>query len=127
MEAALMSAAYGSPEIVADLFESADNDIKGIGGALLDAAAPWAQMRAAAASGAIPTDMDTTPHLVDAVNLVRRARAEGRGIHDLANHNDILSGQVEPSVKQFLRLFFVGDRLQTSEERRDGKRCDLKG
>src|SRR3546814_17096906 len=55
--------------------------------------------------------MDTTPHLVDAVNLVRRARAEGRGIHDLANQNDILSGQVEPSVTQFLRVFFGGDRL----------------
>ncbi|MDS1141698.1 LPD38 domain-containing protein [Pusillimonas sp. SM2304] len=111
LEAALMAAAYDSPELVSDSFESGDSDIKSISGALLDVAGPWAQMRSDARAGGIPADLDTTAHLVEAVNLVRRARAEGKGIYDLANQNDILTGPVDPAITQFLRLFFGGEKF----------------
>ncbi|HCP76806.1 MAG TPA: hypothetical protein DIU11_03480, partial [Pusillimonas sp.] len=121
IEAALMAAAYDSPEIVTDLFESADNDIKSIGGALLDVSGLWAKMREEARTDQIPADMDTTQHLVDAVNIVRRARSEGKGVYDLANQNDMLSGPLHSSAHQFLRTFFRGERFTRAYGRDRGR------
>lgn len=117
IEGALLSAAYDSPELVADLLENTDSDIKAISGALLDVAGPWAQMRADAKSGGIPADMDLTANLIGAVNLVRRARADGRSINDLANQADLISGEVDPATKDFLRLLFSGDQYNRARGR----------
>lgn len=117
IQAALMAAAYDSPEVVADMFESADSDIKAIGGALLDVAGPWAQMREAARSGAIPADLDVTPNLVGAVNIVRRARAEGKGVADLANQVDMLAGETDPATMHILHVFFRGEGLTRARSR----------
>lgn len=117
IEAALLAAAYGDANIVTDLFESGESDIKSIGGALLDASGEWALMRQEARDGTIPAGVDTTPHLMEAVNLVRRARAEGRPIFELVNQSDIFAGDLSQATKAFVSVFYRGDSLSRARGR----------
>lgn len=117
IEAALLAAAYGDANIVTDLFESSESDIKSIGGALLDVSGEWAQMRQEARDGTIPAGVDTTPHLMEAVNLVRRARAEGRPVFELVNQTDIFAGDLSQTTKDFMSIFYRGDSLSRARGR----------
>jgi adenine/guanine phosphoribosyltransferase-like PRPP-binding protein len=117
IQAAVLSAAYDSPELVSDLFESTDSNIRTIGTAMLDAAGHWAQLREAIKQGAVPKDMDITPNLVDALNIVRKARAEGHSVHDVANQNDMLSGAPAPETLDFLHTFFKDDQFSKGRSR----------
>lgn len=117
IEAALLAAAYGDANIVTDLFESSESDVKSIGGALLDASGEWALMRQEARDGTIPAGVDTTPHLMEAVNLVRRARAEGRPVFELVNQSDIFAGELSQATKAFISVFYRGDSLSRARGR----------
>lgn len=117
IEAALLAAAYGDANIVTDLFESSESDIKAIGGALLDVSGEWAQMRREAGNGTIPSGVDVTPNLMEAVNIVRRARAEGRPVYELVNQTDIFSGDLSPETKAFMSVFYRGDSLSRARGR----------
>jgi hypothetical protein len=117
IEAALLSAAYGDDGIVAEVFESGDTDIKAIGGALLDAAGKWAQMRNAERDGMIAGGMDVTPFLLEAVNLIRRARAEGKALIELVSTDDIFSGSLPDATRAWLSIFYRGDTLSRARGR----------
>lgn len=97
--------------------DSADTDIKSIGGALLDVAGSWAQMRENAREGVISTSVDLTPNLLEAVNIVRRARAEGRPVAELVNQNDFFSGEIDPVTTAFLRIFYRGENFARARSR----------
>ncbi len=103
---ALLAKAYGDPDLVSGVVESADTNIKAIGGALTDAAADWAKMRAKAARGEMPDDLDTTTKLLDAVRLVQRARNEGRNVAEFVGQGDIFGGSLDPQTEAWLRLMF---------------------
>lgn len=117
IEAALLSAAYGDDGIVAEVFESGDTDIKAIGGALLDAAGKWAQMRNAQRDGMIADGMDVTPFLLEAVNLIRRARGEGKALIELVSTDDIFSGSLPDATRAWLSIFYRGDTLSRARGR----------
>lgn len=117
IEAALMAAAYGNPDIVTDLFESSDTDIKAIGGALMDVAGVWAQMRDEAASGAISTSVDVTPNLMEAVAVVRRARGEGRPVAEFVKQDDFFAGSMDQTTVDFLNVFYRGDSFTRARGR----------
>lgn len=107
IQGALLGKAYGDADLVADMVESADSDIKAIGGALMDVAPQWAQMRTAAGKSEIDPSMDQTERLLEAVKLVQRARREGRAVAELVNQRDIFSGEtVHPVTEAFLRQFY---------------------
>jgi hypothetical protein len=117
IEAALLHSAYSDDGLVNDLFESADSDIKAIGGALLDVSGPWAQMRQESRQGAISSEVDITPNLLEAVGIVRRARAEGRPVAELVNQNDMFTGALDPVTKDVMRIFYRGDSLSRARSR----------
>lgn len=117
IEAALLAAAYDDPALVNDIFESADSDIKSIGGALLDAAGPWAQMRQESRDGQISKSVDVTPNLMEAVNLVRQARAQGKSVYELVNQNDIFSGELDQATKDWVSVFYRGASLARARGR----------
>lgn len=117
IEAALLAAAYDDPALVNDIFESADSDIKSIGGALLDAAGPWAQMRQESRDGQISKSVDVTPNLMEAVNLVRQARARGKSILELVNQNDMFSGKLDQATKDWVSVFYRGASLARARGR----------
>lgn len=107
IEVALLAKAYGDADLVSALAESPDNNIKAIGGALMDVAPAWTKMRADARTGQIDPEMDTTDRLLEAVKIVQRARKDGRNVIEFVVQNDMLSGTaVDPIAENYLRLMF---------------------
>lgn len=107
VQGALLSKAYGDANVVSAIIESPDAGIRAIGGALTDAAADWAKMRAAARDGDMPAAMDQTPRLLDAVKIVRHARAEGRNVAEYVGQADMFTGKsIDPETEAYLRLMF---------------------
>lgn len=104
IEAALLFNAYGDERVVTDLFESSDNDIKSIGGALLDNAGQWSKMRQQA-----PTELDMTNNVIEAVNLVKQARREGRSVQELVGQQDIFSGEIPLETERALKMMYGPD------------------
>ena len=112
IQAALMQAAYGEADLVAELFDSIDTDIKAIGEALKAASGAWANMRDSARIGAIAPEVDITGNLVAAVRLIQKARRDGTSLFDLVNQRDIETGEtVDDLTAEALRLFYTGKFL----------------
>ena len=110
IQAAMAQAAYGDADLIGEMFDSTDTDIKTIGEALKVAAGTWANMRDSARTGVIVPTADITPALLGAVNLIRRARQERKSLFDLTRQTDITTGQTpDPQVLQALRLFYGGE------------------
>lgn len=107
VQAALLAKAYGDASLVESVMEVTDGNIRAIGGALMDVAPVWAQMRREAENGTIAAEMDQTPALLEAVNTVRRARDEGRPVSEFVDQTDMFTGEaMDPMAEGFLRLLF---------------------
>jgi N12 class adenine-specific DNA methylase len=112
IQAALAQSAYGDADLIGEMFDSTDTDIKSIGEALKAAAPEWADMRDSARGGAIDPAADITPSLLGAVAMVRRARQQRQSLSDLARQTDITTGQPpDPMVLGALRLLYGGEFL----------------
>ena len=120
VRSALLAKAYADPDMVSSVVENQDSDTKAIGGALTDAAADWAKMRGLAANGEIPPALDQTANLLQAVNVVARARAEGRNVAEYVHQPDIFTGQtLDADVEGWLRLLFRNTKDWTKPVARD--------
>jgi hypothetical protein len=120
INAALMQAAYGDADLVAELFDSIDTDIKAIGDALKSVAGTWANMRDSAKLGSIAPEADITDQIVSAVRLIQKARRERLSLYDLVNQRDIETGEaVDDLTAGALRLFYTGQNMTrpTGKER----------
>ena len=107
IQGALLAKAYGDADLVGAMVESAENDIRAIGGALLDVSAVWAKMRVAAKEQRINPDADTTDRLIEAVRTVQRARRENTKLSLLVGQRDIFSGTtIDPVAEAYLKLMF---------------------
>lgn len=111
IKAAVLARAYGDPRLVGQIFEDEASDARKLGEALAEAAAAWARLRAAAAAGAIPREMDLTDNLTGAMDLVRFAKAEGRPlgqiVAELLGQGDMFSGSaLSPATEALLRMMF---------------------
>lgn len=118
LQAALMQAAYGDADLVAELFDSLDTDIKAIGEALKAVAGEWANMRDSVRQGLVNPQVDLTANLLQAVHMIRRARAERRSLHDMTMQPDLMTGEVpDPLTLGMLRMFYRGAYLITQRGR----------
>ena len=108
IQAAMVQRAYGDNDLVTTMFESTDTDIRAIGEALKAIAGRWASMRSLAARGVISPEMDTTAHLMAAVNLVRKARRERVSLINLVNQDDIETGQLHPLTRGMVNVLYTG-------------------
>lgn len=112
LRAALLQAAYGDSELVQEMFDSTDTDIKGIGEALIQVSGRWADMRDSARLGVINPAVDITENLMQAVRLVQKARRERTAVIDLLNQIDIETGEaVSDLTADTVRLFYTGRYL----------------
>lgn len=102
VEAALAARAFDDAAFVARAFDSADSNIRGLAGALTDAAGPWARMREAARDGTIDASHDITSELMNVVHKVMRARDEGRPVGEVLRQNDMFGSDVAPLVESLL-------------------------
>ena len=102
LRAAIMHSAYGDADIVKRAFESTDNNIKNITGALTDASGSWSKMRMAAKDGDIAPDHDVTYLLLNTVKKVMKARDEGRPLGEILSQKDLLEGDTPALVESLL-------------------------
>lgn len=117
IQAALVAAAYGDSSIIDQVFEDSDSEIKSIGNALTDAAGSWALMRKLAQQGSIPSDLDVTSNLIEAVHLVQKARNEKRKLIELVAQDDIFEGELDQTTKDFLSIFYRGEKYLQARSR----------
>lgn len=104
---AMLARAYDNPRLVENLSESNDSNIVAIGGALTDLAGTWSKMRQEIASGQIAPEYDITENVNEAIELVERARREGRPLVDLVNQREMFTGETtNPVTEAVLRLLF---------------------
>lgn len=112
IQAALMQAAYGDSDIVEEMFDSTDTDIKAIGEALKTVAGQWANMRDSAKLGAINPQADITQNLIQAIGLIRKARRDNTMVFDLVNQPDLMTGEVpDATTVGVLRMFYSGQYM----------------
>lgn len=112
LQAALVHKAYGDGDLVESMFGSTDNDIRAIGEALKSVAGEWANMRAAAESGAINPQADVTGNLLQAIRMVQKARRERASLYDAIQQVDMLTGEVPDALTVgMLRLLYSGHYL----------------
>ena len=109
--AALMGRAYSEPVMLGRALEDTDSNIKSIAGAMSDSSGKWARMRDAVSRGEIPTGMDITDDLMNAVRLVMKARDEGRAVSDMVNQAEMFGGPDELS-KIVARAMFSDPELK---------------
>lgn len=120
VQGALLARAYGDANLVAALMEASDGHIKAIGGALMDVAASWAQMRQEARNGTIAANMDQTEALLEAVRVVDRARRDRRNVAEFVGQGDLLAGDsISPMGQDFLALMFRNVQSWTQPAGRD--------
>lgn len=111
IEAALAARAYDDSVFLARVLEDADNNIKSIGGAMVDAAGAWAQLRADIMAGRVPAHLDITGDLLDALRLVMRARDEGRPVAEMVAQGDLLF-EASPTVISLLKAMFRDEEFK---------------
>lgn len=112
IQAALMQAAYGDSDIVEEMFDSTDTDIKAIGEALKSVAGQWANMRDSAKLGAINPQVDITQNLLQAIGLIRKARRDNTMVFDLVNQPDLMTGEApDVTTVALLRMMYSGQYM----------------
>lgn len=109
IEAALTQAAYSDAELVNELFDSLDTEIRAIGEALKTVAGEWAAMREAVAQGMVAPDVDITDNLMQAVGLIRKARRDSLSLYELSRQVDLLVGDAPDQITLgLLSVFYTG-------------------
>lgn len=118
IQAALMQAAYGDADLVQELFDSLDTDIKSIGETLKAVAGEWANMRDSARTGAINPDADITGNLLQAIALIRQSRRDHQALTEIISQPDLMTGEVPDSLTVgLLRMFHTGPNLSRAAGR----------
>lgn len=102
---ALISAAYSDRDLMSELMESADDNIRSIGNALFDSAGVWLQMRRKAEQGVIDTDYDVTQALVEAARVASQLRKQRASVADWLAQQDLTAPR-DPVVDAFVRAFY---------------------
>lgn len=107
IEAAILAKAYPDSSLLGTLLESTDNNIKAIGGALLDSAPAMAGMKGKIAQGLILPETDISADVVEAARLVAKARREGKLLSELLAQSGMFGDNVSPLAQRIVRLFFA--------------------
>ena len=102
LEAAMSARAYGDGDFISRAFDAADSHIRGLAGALTDAAGSWMRMRQAVREGVIDAAHDITTDLMNAARAVIRARDAGRPVAEILNQADMFGGEASSEAKNLI-------------------------
>ena len=105
---ALLARAYDDPGILARNLEDTDDNTKRLTAALVDAAPAWAQFRGRVAGGQVPANLDVTPQLLRAVDMLRQMRERGVSATDTLAQGDVFN-PIDPVTAELFRGFFHPD------------------
>ncbi|NWK74124.1 PLxRFG domain-containing protein [Acinetobacter sp. SwsAc6] len=112
IESALLAAAFNDAQIISQVIESKDSDIKAIGNALIEVAPQWAQVRKGVMEGILVEGVNVEANLVEAVHLVRKARQQNLSLSEMLNQDDMFDGGIDQVTKDFVSIFYRGDKLE---------------
>lgn len=105
---AVLARAYGDSPVLSRVAEATSDEIKSISNALTSVAPVWARLRAGAARGDVPSALDVTPDLLDAVARTARIRARGQSLADASAQIDAFAPQSARSAA-IQRMFYDAD------------------
>lgn len=112
IESAILAKAYPDSALLGALLESTDNNIKAIGGALLDSAPAMVGLKGKIEKGLVLPQTDISAEVVEAARLVAKARRENRTLSELLAQSGMFGDDVSPPAKRIVRLFFADDDLK---------------
>lgn len=105
MSAAVLAAAYGDPELLARMLESADDTIRSITGALRDAAGAFIRLKAAIRRGEADAQFDITPQVAETARTIARLRETGTRPDAFLDQQDAFN-PTDPIVAGLIRAFY---------------------
>lgn len=118
----LVARAFDDPAMLESLLERAPGPMRGLYDALEDAAPALAQLRAEIEAGRVVPDMDITPHITEAVELIGQARAlsdakhpAGKVLEELLADEDLFIGGIAPLTQALARKFMPDGRQASAK------------
>lgn len=105
---ALLARAYDDTALLSKFTEDQDNNIRSIGGAMLDVAGAWAQLRADVRAGRVKPEFDITQALVDAARRITVARDRGETVQQVLSQVDAFN-PMNPLTERLIRTFYNKD------------------
>jgi hypothetical protein len=108
VENALLSKAYGNADLVASLTETGDENIKAFGNALRDASGSVARLNSDIQASRVPEQFSISGPLVEAAQLVQKARATRRPLANVVAQTDAFN-RVSPMAENLLRAAYGSD------------------
>lgn len=111
---AVLASAYGDARLLSRIAEATADDIKSISNGLVAAAPQWATLRAEIAAARVPSRMDRTPALMEAVTRTSDLRSKGIKLQDALDQIDAFA-PIGREVEAFMQMFYVEGRAASAE------------
>ena len=105
---AMLHAAYGDPALVSSIAETGDPAMRAFGGVMQDAAGQVAQLRRGIAAGHIDPAADLSGPMVEAAQVIQRARETGQRLGDVVAQQDAFQ-PMSHAADNLLRLAYGED------------------
>jgi len=110
VKAALVAKAYNDSEIIENIFDSADPEVKSLGNVLRDRAAEVAQVAAGVRAGNVPERFDISKQIVEAVKMIRDAKRDKKRIQDViegTNQQSLIDeAGTDPLVEKIVKMVY---------------------
>jgi hypothetical protein len=104
---ALLAKAYEDTDIVQNLMEDTDSDIKGLGNAMTSIAGRVASFRADVRKNQAPKALDITPNFVEAAKIIRDARANNKPMDQVLGQKAMFQDQeINPVTEKIIRSLY---------------------
>lgn len=110
VQGAILAVAYGgqgSNEFLSKILESTDDNVRSVTGAMIDVAQAYAEFRAGLSED--QQQYDIAPNLIEAAELVRSWRQQGKKVSEELNQTDLLGDR--DAVTDYLIKAFYNDDL----------------
>lgn len=104
IENALMGRAYGSDALLSKLLEDRTNNIRSIGGAMLDVAGPISALSQSIKDGRVKKEFDITKNIVEAARIMSQLRDSNSGVQEYLDQIDAFN-PIDPVTERILKSF----------------------
>lgn len=101
---AVIAAAFDDPGVLERLADSTDDNIRGVGKAIIGSSPRLAQIRQRIAEGSLP-DVDITQDIADAANTLSHLRESGRSVPEHLQQMGMFGDDMTPVGKSLLSLY----------------------
>jgi hypothetical protein len=102
---AALAKTYGDADVISQITESTDDEVKSISNGLVIAAPHWAALRADIEAGRVRADIDETDALMQAVKKTADLRASGRKLNEYLAQQ-VAFDKLPTAVEGGMRMFY---------------------